>query len=380
MQKRILLSIVLLIAFVLTGCQPAQPAEVTQEAAPEAAATEAAAPVEKVQMAFFVPTMSDTWYVGALEGAKRRAAEKNVDLQMFDANNKVETQLQQVDTVIATGVDAIILSSVDPHAMVPSIERAKDAGIKVVVYDRPIFESTKVDALLVLDTPNMGIQAAEAIAAQLTQKHGEPKGKVIRVYGDLADTWVTYITEGWDPTMAKYPDIEILTANSGVWEVETAATNVAQLMATNSNIDAIFVDSDWLATGIIANLEASGEYGKAGEDTHIYFVGVNGSPEALDYIREGWMDATISTPVPDLTGAAVDIALMLTQGKPVPSEYVQAGAAWSPAKIYPSPVYGTAPFPLEEKVYKGPVLNMLNELVTKENVEDALLWGNIVGK
>ena len=92
------------------------------------------------------------------------------------------------------------------------------------------------------------------------------------------------------------------------------------------------------------------------------------------------MDATISTPVPDLTGAAVDIAAMLVRGEALPDEYVQEGAAWSPAKIYPKPEYGTSPFPLEEKPYQGPVLNMVNEVVSADNVDDPNLWGNIVGK
>jgi ABC-type sugar transport system substrate-binding protein len=331
-------------------------------------------------MAFFVPNMADTWYVGALEGAKRKAAELGIDLTLYDASNRVDTQIQQFDTAMAAGLDAIILSSVDPAAMAPSVDRAKDAGIVVVDYDRPLYDTAKLDALLMLDTPNMGVQGANAIIDHLTQKYGEPKGKVIRVFGDLADTWVTYITEGWDPIMAEHPNVQVLTAMSGVWEVETAASNVAQLMATNPDIDAIFVDSDWLATGIIANLQDSGTYNPAGEDNHIFFVGVNGNPEALDYIREGWMDATVSTPVPDLTGAAVDIAAMLVHGESLPDEYVQAGAAWSPAKIYPKPEYGVSPFPMEQKPYEGPVLNMLNEMVTRDNVDDPNLWGNIVGK
>lgn len=382
-----LFACLLITALLVGGCAQAQPAA-TQETAPTAVAeekvTEEAAPTEgeaeALKMAFFVPTMADSWYVGALEGANRKAEELGIDLTLYDATNRVDTQIQQFDTAVAAGLDAIILSSVDPAAMVPSVERAKEAGIVVVDYDRPLYDAPKLDALLMLDTPNMGVLGSNAIVDYLTQKYGEPKGKVIRVFGDLADTWVTYITEGWDPIMAQYPNIQVLTAVSGVWEVETAASNVAQLMATNPDVDAIFVDSDWLATGIVTNLQSSGTYRPAGEDNHIFFVGVNGSPEALDYIREGWMDVTVSTPVPDLTGAAVDIAAMLVHGEPLPDEYVQEGAAWSPAKIYPQPQYGVSPFPMEEKPYQGPVLNMVNEVVTKDNVDDPNLWGNIVGK
>ena len=73
---------------------------------------------------------------------------------------------------------------------------------------------------MVLDTSSMGIMTGQAILDHLTKKYGEPKGTIIRAYGDLADTWVTYISEGCDPLMAQYPNIKVLKAMSGKWEPE----------------------------------------------------------------------------------------------------------------------------------------------------------------
>jgi ABC-type sugar transport system substrate-binding protein len=323
-------------------------------------------------MALFVPWTEDVWYVAVIEGAKQQAEKMGIDLQVFDAGYKVETQVQQFDTAIASKPDAIVLSSVDPAAMVPSVERARDAGILVVDYDRPIWETEKLNALLIMDTPGIGTLGGQQIVDYLTNKYGEPKGKVIRVYGDLADTWVTDISEGWDPFMEQYPNIKVLQALSGPWEPEQASANVEQLLVTNPDVDAIFLDSDWLGSGITTYLETAG-FGKAGEENHIFYVGVGGMPQALDYIREGWMDLTINNPVPDFAAAAVGVAATLAKGEQLPGEWVQEGAPWSPAKIEMAQ-------PTDDKPYAGPVLNMQNFIVDQSMVDDPTLWGNIVAE
>ena len=372
----------LIISLLVTACgKPEEEVSAPEEEVPaEVAEEEAEEEVAPIDIAFFVPWTEDVWYVAAIAGAQAQAEKLNVNLEVYDAGYKVETQVQQFDTAMVSNPDAIVLSSVDPAAMVPSVERAHEAGIIMVDYDRPLWETEALDALLILDTPGLGTIGGQAIIDYLTEKHGEPKGKIIRAFGDLADTWVTDISEGWDPLMEGYPDIEVLSAMSGPWEPEEAAANVEQLLVTNPDVDAIFLDSDWLGSGIVAYLEASGEYGKVGEDNHIYFVGVGGMPQALDYMREGWMDVTINNPVPDFAAAAIDVAAMLVRGEELPSEYVQEGAGWSPAKIHASPDYGTLPFPSEEKPYKGPVMNMQNVLVGIDDVDDPNLWGNMAGE
>ncbi len=377
MKKRTLLALVTVIALLLVSCGQATPAPTTQApppagatTAPEATAMPEATTAAPVKIAFFVPWTEDVWYVAAIEGAKQRAADLGYQIDVYDAGYKVDTQVQQFDNAMASNPSAIVLSSVDPAAMIPSVERAHDAGIPVVVYDRPIRATTKIDALLILDTPGIGTQGGQSIVDYLTQKNGSPTGKVIRVYGDLADTWVTDISSGWDPFMANYPDITVLQALSGPWEPETASANVEQLLTTNPDVDAIFLDSDWLGSGITTYLENNG-YGKVGEDNHVFYVGVGGMPQALDYIRQGYMDLTINNPVPDFAGAAVEVAGMLAQGQSLPDQWVQDGAPWSPAAI-------TMAVPTADEPYAGPLLDMQNFIVDKSNVDDPTLWGNIV--
>lgn len=341
----------------------------TPAASGSAGTSGAASPASGRHIAFFVPWTQDVWYVIAIDGAKAEADQLGVTLDVYDANNKVETQIQQFDTALASKPEAIVLSSVDPAGMVPSIEKAHDQGIKVVVYDRPIYATTKLDGLVVLDTVNMGEMACDNIVKALTDKYGSAKGTVIRAYGDLADTWVTGISAGWDPCIAKYPDVQVLKASSGQWDPTQSATNVSQLLASHPDVDAITLDSDFLAPGILTDLQTGG-YGKVGEAKHIYLLGNGGTNEALQAITDGWMDATINNPVPDFSGAAVKFADMLANGQSIPSQWVEEGKAWSPATV-------TTNTPTADAPYAGPVLNMKNFIVDKTNVSDPTLWGNM---
>ncbi len=355
------------LVLILSACGQATPQPAAPAATEAPAATQAPA-AKAVHIAFFVPWTEDVWYVVAIKAAKDRAAKLGVQLDVFDGANKVEQQLQQFDTALASKPDAIVLSSVDPATMVPSIEKASAQGIKTVVYDRPIYATTKLDALLVLDTANMGKMAGQAVVDYLTKKNGSAKGTVIRVYGDLADTWVTGISEGWDPFMAQYPNIKVLKAMSGAWAPDVASANVEQLLTANPDVDAISMDSDWLASGIITYLKT--HYDPVGGAKHIYVIGDGGMPEGLQYIRDGYMDQTINNPVPDFVGAAIQVAYMLAQGQPLPSQWVEEGKPWSPAPI-------SMNTPTADKPYAGPVVNMGNFIVDKSNVDDPTLWGNI---
>ncbi len=399
MKRRMSLVLIglLVLAMLLIACQPAAEEPAAEEPAAEAPAAEEPAAEEPaaeepaaeepaaeepaaeepVRVAFFVPWTDDVWYIAAIEGARARAEELGFELEVYNPGYDVATQVQQWDTAMAVSKpDIIIFAGVDPLALVPSVESAHDAGIVVVAYDRSLYETNKLDALLVVDSVGIGRVGAEQIVGYLTEKYGAPQGKVIRVLGDLADTWVTDIGEGWNPVMEQYPDIQVIEASGGAWEPETAAANVEQLLITNPDVDAMFVDSDWLSSGIVAYLERQ-NYATVGEEGHIYFVGVGGMPQGLDYLREGWYDVIINNAIVDLTALAVDIAYTLHKGEELPAEWVQEGAFWSPATIYPSPIYGQAPFPLEEKPYQGPVINLENLLIDVTMADEPYLWGNM---
>src|SRR4029077_5418126 len=59
-----------------------------------------------------------------------------------DGKNSAETQASNIATLIASGINVLVINNVDPQAILPSVKAAEDAGIPVIAYDRP-FEDAK---------------------------------------------------------------------------------------------------------------------------------------------------------------------------------------------------------------------------------------------
>ena len=117
------------------------------------------------------------------------------EVTSLDAQNRADLQLNQIEDLINTKPDAIIMNAVDFDAIVPGIEKARAAGIKVLNFDR-LIRSTPFELTSVAGTVEIGqIAAGEAIRL-LTEKNGSAKGKVLQILGDPGDSYTLDIQKG----------------------------------------------------------------------------------------------------------------------------------------------------------------------------------------
>ena len=108
-----------------------------------------------------------------------------------DANLSNEQQLTDVDTLISKGAKVLVLLAQDNKAILPALQKAKDAGIPVIAYDRLIEDP---DILYItFDNVLVGKAEAEAILAKV------PKGNYVLIKGDPGDPNAsTFLPQGWD--------------------------------------------------------------------------------------------------------------------------------------------------------------------------------------
>ena len=102
---------------------------------------------------------------------------------------------------------AIILAAVDFDAIKPGIEKARAAGIPVMIFDRQI-TSTPTDLTSVAGTVEIGHIAADEITRLLTEKNGSAKGKVLQILGDPGDPYTLDIQKGFEEKMDDKPGRE----------------------------------------------------------------------------------------------------------------------------------------------------------------------------
>ena len=166
MKKRILSMILAtaMVATVLVGCgakeEAAAPAEeaAVEEAAPAGEQTGAGKTV-----AIAMPTQSSERWIndGANMKAQLEALGYEVDLQY--AEDDVQMQVSQIENMIASGVNCLVIASIDSSALVNVEAQAKDAGIPIIAYDRLLMDTDAVSYYATFDNKGVGTVIAQYI-------------------------------------------------------------------------------------------------------------------------------------------------------------------------------------------------------------------------
>ena len=320
-----------------------------------AVATPAFADGSKGKIFYMVPTLLDEFQTESVSALTKFMGDVGYEVVALNADNKTDVQQSQMDDTILQKPKAIILAAVDFNALAPYIDKARAAGIPVMIFDRQI-TSTPSDLTSVAGTVEIGHVAADQIEGLLKTKNGAVKGKVLQVLGDPSDPYTLDIQRGFEEKMAAFPDVKIISLPAMQWEASNAGTIVADQLVANPDIDLIFVHAAHLAVAAVASLEAKGK--KPGE---VMLVSSNGAPVGLDLIRKGWENVEVEQPL-----YAQAAALAMFADKVVNKEEIKPGNYQ---------VLGLDSVMTIEKW--GPNIKIPGAAITKDNVDEPRFWGNL---
>lgn len=309
----------------------------------------------KGKIYYMVPTLLDEFQTESVAAIEKFLKDVGYEPVTLNADNKTDLQQSQMNDVINLKPKAIVLAAVDFNALQPSIEKARAAGIPVMIFDRQI-TATPSDFTSVAGTVEIGYVAAGEIQRLLKEKNGDVKGKVLQVLGDPADPYTLDIQKGFEEKMKPFSGVEIISLPAMQWEASNAGTIVADQLLANPDIDLIFVHAAHLAVAAVASLEAKGK--KPGD---VLLVSSNGAPVGLDLIRKGWEQVEVEQPL-----YAQAAAIGMFADKVVNKEELKPGK------------YNVLGLESELTIESwGPNLKIPGAAITKENVDDSRFWGNL---
>ena len=310
---------------------------------------------DKGTIYYLVPTLLDEFQTESVSAIETFLGQVGYKTEILDAQNKTDLQQGQMDNTILLGPKAIVLAAVDFNALAPYIDKARSAGVPVMIFDRQI-TSTQVDFTSVAGTVEIGQIAADEIQRLLTERNGAVSGKVLQVLGDPGDPYTLDIQKGFEERMAQHSEVEIISLPAMQWEASNAGSIVADQLLANPDIDLIFVHAAHLAVAAVASLEAAGK--KPGD---VLLVSSNGAPVGLDLIRQGWEQVEVEQPL-----YAQAAAIAMFADKVVNGQAIQPGT------------YDVLGLKSELTLEGwGPNLKIPGAAITKENVDDARFWGNL---
>lgn len=202
---------------------------------------------------------------GVEDAAKK--IDPNAKVTVVSSGYDLNTQVGQIDTFIAAGVDMIILNAADTKGIAPAVKKAKAAGIIVVAAD--VDAEGGVDATVTSNNFQAGQQSGEYIAKRLNGK-----GNVVIVNGPPVSAVIDRVN-GCKEVLAKYPDIKILSENQNAGGNREGGLRVmTDLLTAFPKIDAVFAIND--PTGIGCELAMK----QAKREKEMFVVGVDGAPDA----------------------------------------------------------------------------------------------------
>jgi len=309
----------------------------------------------KGKIYYMVPTLLDEFQTESVKALEKFLGDVGYEAVTLNADNKTDLQQSQMNDVINLKPKAIILAAVDFNALVPSMEKARAAGIPVMIFDRQITSSPS-DFTSVAGTVEIGHVAAGEIQRLLKEKKGDVKGKILQVLGDPADPYTLDIQKGFEEKMKDFSGVQIISLPAMQWEASNAGTIVADQLVANPDIDLIFVHAAHLAVAAVASLEAKGK--KPGD---VMLVSSNGAPVGLDLIRKGWENVEVEQPL-----YAQAAAIAMFADKVVNKQEIKPGTY---------KVLGLDSVLTTETW--GPNLKIPGAAITKDNVDEARFWGNM---
>ena len=266
-----------------------------------------------------MPVFDDKWLSYLYDSMKAAAKDKDVDLKMVDAKNDSGKQLSQVETFITQGVDAIIINPVDTSAVGPMLDEAKDANIPVVIVNRMPSEKDmkKIYAFVGSESIQSGTMQMEKVAEMLGGK-----GNVAIMTGELGSEAQIKRTEGNKNIVKKNPDMKIIREATGNFQRSEGMKLMENWIQSGDKINAVVANNDEMAIGAIMALEAAGKL------NDVIVAGIDGTPDALDYVKSGKLKVSAFQDPMGQGSKAVETAIQAAKGEKLADKNV-----WVPFEL-----------------------------------------------
>ena len=277
---------------------------------------------DKIKIGFSQGTMNHPWRVAMVEGNKKYAAEHypDVDLIVTDGNNDASKQVSDVESLLAQGIQVLMISPLTEQALTPVVRQAMESGVKVVTLDR------KVNAPVTVHVGGENLPLGKGAADFLGKKLGG-KGNVIELQGTAGASATVDRNKGFAEELAKYPDMKVVASQNCDYTRDKAVKFMEDMVQRfgPGQIQAVYAHNDEMALGAIQVLEAAGRLNE------VAVVGIDGQETAFEAIDKGKLAATFIYPF--VAPEGIEYAYKVAKGESVQQDVVLPTVSVTPENV-----------------------------------------------
>jgi putative multiple sugar transport system substrate-binding protein len=196
----------------------------------------------------------------------------DTDLQFAD--NDIQNQLSQIENMVTKGANVLVIAAIDGSTMSDVLQKAHDAGVLVISYDRLITKTPNVDYYATFDNFGVGVIQGTQLITGLGLKDGKTGPFNVELFGGSPDdTNAGYFYNGAMSIIQPYIDkgqIVIPSGQMGMdkvgtlrWLAATAQARMDNLLSAyysdgKTHVDGVLSPYDGLSIGILSSLKGVG--------------------------------------------------------------------------------------------------------------------------
>lgn len=239
----------------------------------------------------------------------------NVTLKFASANDNDRLQKQQIEQFIKEGVNLLIVSPNQIHTISSVIDKAYDAGIPVILFDRKT-DSRKYTAFIGADNYEAGHEIGYFIGQQL-----EGKGNIAEICGLQASSPAIERNRGFMDALKSYPNVKVVARGYGDWIKESGVTAMDSILVqSKESFQYVFAQNDRMALGALQSIKKHKVKG-------IKIVGIDALPVpggGMENVRDGNLEASYIYPTRG--DSVMQLAVNILEKKPYKRDNYLKGA------------------------------------------------------
>jgi ribose transport system substrate-binding protein len=304
---------VLIAALALMACgESSKPASFS--VAPGTAAVAVSPSAKVLKIALVMKTLTNPFFIEMERGARRAEAELKIELQVRTAaqETSIEQQIQIVNDLIAARVDAIVIAPGDSNSLIPVLQKASAAGIKLVNIDNRLdpqgLQQAGLAPLPFISVDNE--KAAYAAASFIAE--GAPAGTQAAILEGIrsADNAQQRMA-GARRAFAQNKAITVVASESANWKIDEGYAVTKNIFQTSPQVKLLFAANDMMALGALKYLQES-------RRSAVKVAGYDALDEAVAVVKTGQLAVTVDQQAGEQGFQGVALAVRLLHGESVP--------------------------------------------------------------
>lgn len=314
-RRTALVVVALMATATLASCSQDSPASTTPGSGGKIATKKAS----DIVVGYAGPTLTNAFFVGLEKGVKDGTKANGFQLKETNANGDAAQQFNDAQNLLNQGVDVLVLTPIDSNGITPIVEQANAKNVPVFTLDRGA-SGGKITCFVETDNKKAGEEAANWIADHLKTRYGKVQGNVVDLVGLVGTTAAAEREEGFQTGLKANPGLKLVAKQEGGFDQEKSLNAMSNILQANSQIDAVFGANDDNTVGALRAIDSANRFQPPGSKSHILIIGLDGTAQALQAIRDGKQDATISqNPIKMAERSMGYIKDLLVDGKTVPA-------------------------------------------------------------